>query len=178
MDEMRDAIFEYVKATPDATLVQLERAFRSQTINVYLIALEKDLASTYCNMDLQGFLNKKYTVSLRLSPRVQRPKEKDSWPATPEENLQRLRDAGFPVDRGIMKCNNCSELGHGSRACKEEKQEPERVVVTCFNCEGVGHRVRDCPNPRPDKFACRNCKQSGHSSKECKLIKIYRFAHC
>ena len=169
MDEVKEAVFQYIKATPDATWFQLEKAFRSQHLNVYLIAIEKELAVTYTNMDLQGKLDCKYTISFRLSNKAQRPKEKDAWPATDEENLERLADAGIPVDRGIPKCSNCEQLGHIYKSCPEEKNEnTDRAVVKCFNCEEVGHRVRDCPNPRPDKFACRNCKQSGHSSKECK----------
>lgn len=106
--------------------------------------MEKELAITYTNMDLQGNLDKKYTVSYRLSPKHQRPKEKDAWPKTPEENLTRLADAGEAVDRGIPKCSNCEQLGHTMKACREEKRDTDQTQVKCFNCEEVGHRVRDC----------------------------------
>lgn len=142
---MKEAVLKYIKATPDATYFDLEKAFRTQELNLYLIALEKELAPTYTNMDLQGNLDKKYSVTYRKSPNHARPKEKELWPATPEENLERLRDAGEPVDRGIPKCSNCEQLGHISKSCPEEKQEnADRAVVKCYNCEGVGHRVRDC----------------------------------
>lgn len=135
---------KYIKATPDATYVDLEKAFRNQGLNLYLIALEKELAMTYTNMDLQGNLDKTYTVSWRKSAKHARPKEKEGWP-TPEENLVRLDDAGEPVDRGVPKCSNCDQLGHISKSCPEEKQEnSDRAQVKCFNCEEVGHRVRDC----------------------------------
>jgi hypothetical protein len=175
MDDVQDALKIYIKAVPDTTYVQLERAFRSQDLNVWIIGLERELAATYTNMDLQGNLDKKYTVTFRNSPTPKRPKERDGWPASAEENLERLADAGVPVDRGIPKCGNCDELGHVAKNCPEEKREPtDKVEVKCYNCDGVGHRVRDCksfvsasdpvpdysagPNPREDKFACRNCK--------------------
>ncbi len=127
------------------TYVQLEQAFRAQDIPVYLIAIEKELAATYTNVDLQGNLNRKYSVTWRFSPNPLRPKEKDAFPATPEENMERLEDAGVPMDRGIPKCSNCDAVGHTKAKCPEELQEnTDRAVVKCFNCEEVGHRVRDC----------------------------------
>lgn len=142
---MKEAVKKYIKATPDATYIDLEKAFRNQELNLYIIALEKELAPTYTNMDLQGNLDKKYTASWRKSCRHARPKEKDLWPETPEENMERLKDAGEPVDRGIPKCSNCDQLGHISKSCPEDKQEnTDRAMVKCFNCDEVGHRVRDC----------------------------------
>ncbi|KAM3082621.1 hypothetical protein ACMFMF_002278 [Clarireedia jacksonii] len=166
-DDLKDELMKYIKASPDATYVQLESAFRAQNIPIYLIAIEKELAPTFTNMDLQGNLDRQYTVSYRKSPKHSRPKEKDAWPASPEENLERLANAGEAVDRGVPLCSRCGELGHISKRCSEVANESERVVVQCYNCNEIGHRVRDCPTPRVDKFACRNCKKSGHSSKEC-----------
>ncbi|KAH8811849.1 hypothetical protein F5884DRAFT_292586 [Xylogone sp. PMI_703] len=158
IDDVKIAVAKYIKAIPTCTYIELEKAFRAENINVYLIAVEKELAATYTNMDLQGNLDRKYTVSWRLSDKPKRPKEKDVWP-TPEENLERLSDAGEPVDRGMPKCQNCNALGHTSKFCKEEKVENnDRPSVLCYNCNEVGHRVRDCPIPREDRFACRNCK--------------------
>lgn len=34
------------------------------------------------------------------------------WPASPEENLKRLEDAGIPLDRGVPRCGNCSGTVH------------------------------------------------------------------
>lgn len=152
---MKEAVLKYIKATPDATYIDLEKAFRTQELNLYLIAMEKELATTYTNMDLQGSLDKKYSVSYRKSPKHARPKEKELWPATPEENLERLLNAGEPVDRGIPKCSNCEQLGHISKSCPEDKQENlDRAVVKCYNCDEVGHRVRDC----------KSCYASSHLS--------------
>ncbi len=98
-------------------------------------------------MDLQGNLDKKYSVTWRWSDKAARPKEKDIWP-TPEENAERLLDAGEPVDRGVVKCANCDQLGHMKSKCPEEPNEVDRPAVKCYNCEGVGHRVRDCRFPQ------------------------------
>ena len=139
----------YVKASPETTYVELEEAFRNQALDVWLIAIEKPyLAPTLTNMDLQGHMDKKYTVTYRFSPKPTRPREREVWPDTPEQNLERLADAGEVVDRGVTKCNNCNELGHSSKFCPEEKRESETVrTVKCYNCDGEGHRVRDCMGP-------------------------------
>ncbi|KAG7009356.1 hypothetical protein G7Y79_00003g012240 [Physcia stellaris] len=154
LDDLQLAIKVYIKAVPDTTWEQLERAFRVHDFNTYLIAQEKEeIMSTYTLINLQGKLDQKYQAG---------------WPSSPEENLQRLKNAGLPYERGVPKCNRCNELGHTVRACPEEAMEiTDRVEVKCVNCEAVGHRARDCPEPRKDRFACRNCKQSGHTAAEC-----------
>jgi hypothetical protein len=151
LDDMKEAAMQYIKALGDLNYVDLEQSFRSQNIGLYIIALEKeDMAPIFTNMDLQGNLNKKYTVTWRKSAKHARPKEKDAWPATPEENIERLLDAGEPVERGIPMCTNCNELGHIAKTCPEEKMEnADRAAVKCFNCDQVGHRVRDCKSPPP-----------------------------
>lgn len=110
-DEVKIAVNEYVKAVPETTYVELERAFRNQGVEVYIIALERDLATTYSIMDLQGNLDRKFCISYRKSANPARPKEHEGWPE-PEENLVRLADAGEPIDRGISKCSNCNEYVH------------------------------------------------------------------
>ncbi|KAL5321605.1 hypothetical protein ACEPPN_009565 [Leptodophora sp. 'Broadleaf-Isolate-01'] len=167
LDDVKDAVEMYVKACQDVTYPQLEDAFRTQGVGIYLIAIEKELSVTYTNMDLQGNLGKTYAISWRWSDKPRAPKEMDIWPSSPEENMERLADAGQPTDCKMPKCSNCNELGHTQKSCPEDKMETERAQVKCYNCDEVGHRVRDCPTPRPDKFACRNCKKSGHGAKEC-----------
>lgn len=103
LDDVKEAAQKYFKACPDTTYVDIEKGFRAQDMGVYLIAIEKELAVTYTNMDLQGKLDKKYTVNWRFSDKPSRPKEKEFWPATAEGNLERLADAGIPVDRGVPK---------------------------------------------------------------------------
>jgi len=142
------------------------------------VAQEKPIGDIMCLINLQGKLNCKYVVGFYYSPKPQRAALRERWPASTEENLARLEDAGLPYDRQIPKCINCGgkqarvpneenknkdadtdeqELGHVSRSCKEERAERERVEVKCVNCNAVGHRARDCPEPRRDQFACRNC---------------------
>lgn len=146
LDDVKDAVQMYVKASPDTTYIQLEEAFRSQEVAVWLIAIEKPyMVPTMTNMDLQGNLDKKYTVTYRFSPKPTRPREREFWPESPEKNLERLADAGEVVDRGLSKCSNCNELGHSAKFCLEEKRETDTVkAVKCYNCDGEGHRVRDC----------------------------------
>ncbi|KAJ8123910.1 hypothetical protein ONZ43_g249 [Nemania bipapillata] len=168
MDDVKDAIQQYVKACPDTTYPQLESAFRTQDIGVYLIAMEsQSMIPTFTNMDFQGNLDKKYRVSYRFSPKPSRPRERELWPSSTEENMMRLEDAGEPVNRGLSKCANCNELGHISKNCPQEKVERERVTIMCFNCNEPGHRVRDCPQQRVDKFACKNCGNGGHKVADC-----------
>lgn len=146
MDEVKEKLQVYVKAQPDITFVDLEKALRSQGYGLYLIPLVKaSLSITLCNMDLQGNLGKKYTVNYRFSDKPRRETEKEGWPKDHAEVLARLADAGDVVPLGQPKCTNCNKLGHISKNCDEEKMEPtERAVVKCYNCDEEGHRVRDC----------------------------------
>ncbi|KAJ9156268.1 Cellular nucleic acid-binding protein [Pleurostoma richardsiae] len=168
VDDVKEAVQMYCKALPDMTYVQLEQALRNQDFNLWLIPLEKaGLAATLTNMDLQGNLDKKYTVNYRFNPKPQRPREREGWPADEKEILERLADAGEVVARLVRKCTNCNELGHISKHCTQEKMESERPAIKCYNCDAEGHRVRDCPVPRVDKFACKNCGQPGHKVADC-----------
>lgn len=142
--DVKEAIQIYVKASPETTYVQLEEALRAQDVNLWLIAIEKTVMSTMTNMDLQGNLNKKYTVTYRFNWNPPRPRDRDLWPADVAENLERLQDAGEVVAHGIPKCGNCGELGHIRKSCPEEPEQKEEVVIKCFNCDEVGHRIRDC----------------------------------
>ncbi|RKF55055.1 hypothetical protein GcC1_206031 [Golovinomyces cichoracearum] len=168
LDDLKEAVEIYIKSNPEITYQMLEKKLRDESMGVYIIALEKELAASYTNMDIQGNLDKTYTVTWRWSPKPLRPKERQFWPSSPQENFDRLNDAGEPIDRGVPKCNNCNELGHTRKKCPEEIVENvERATVLCFNCNQTGHRVRDCPEPRTDRFACKNCNQSGHTAREC-----------
>lgn len=109
LDDVKIAAEKYMKACPEATYQQLQHGFRVQGLNAYLIALEKELNPTYTNMDLQGNLDRKYSVTWRSSDKPLRPKESEGWPASLDENYARLADAGEPVDRGVPKCNNCDQ---------------------------------------------------------------------
>jgi hypothetical protein len=176
IDDVKEAIQTYVKSSPDTSYAELERTFREQDVPVWLIAIEKPLASTFTNMDLQGNLGKKFTVTYRFQWNPPRPRDREVWPKDVDENIERLNDAGEVVYGGLPKCSNCDEVGHTARRCSQEKAEKNNTVaITCYNCGEEGHRQRDvsnqmlraqvsveltdiqCPTPRVDKFACKNC---------------------
>ncbi|CAK7275447.1 hypothetical protein SEPCBS57363_006685 [Sporothrix epigloea] len=169
VDDVKAAFLMYVKACPEVTYPLMEQMFRHENIDVYLIALERtDGSVTLTNMDLQGNLDRKYTVTFRFNNKPSRPREKAIWPATIEENTKRLANAGEPVARGIPLCTNCRELGHSTRSCPNERIErKDQTTVACQNCGGVGHRMRDCTALRVNKFTCHNCGQGGHNAKDC-----------
>ncbi|AEO57085.1 hypothetical protein MYCTH_2302856, partial [Thermothelomyces thermophilus ATCC 42464] len=145
IDDIKKAIQIYVKSSPDTTYAELERAFRAQDVPVWLIAIEKTLASTFVNMDLQGNLGKKYTVTYRFQWNPPRPRDRELWPKDVDENLERLADAGEVVYGGLPKCTNCGEVGHIAKRCLQDKvEQPNRFEITCFNCGESGHRLRDC----------------------------------
>jgi hypothetical protein len=168
VDDAKIAIQKYVKVYPEINYVQLQEALYEQELRLFLIANERQLLPTYTNMDLQGNLNKKYTVSYRFSDKPDRPREKEGWPTNKEEILARLADAGEVVPNGLTRCSNCSEVGHISKNCPQEKIErTDKPIIQCYNCGEVGHRVRDCKVERKDRFGCKNCGKSGHMVKEC-----------
>ncbi|KAL9116846.1 MAG: hypothetical protein Q9187_006624, partial [Circinaria calcarea] len=170
LDDLREAVKVYVKAVPDTTYEQLERAYRQMTFQVHLIASEKEVTDTFTLVNFQGKQDCKYTVGYFFSDKPPRSFLKEGWPASPEENLVRLRDAGIPMDRGVPKCGNCNELGHIAKHCKEEKAVVDRVEVKCVNCEEIGHRARDCTKARTDRYACRNCKSKCSESVRLKTL--------
>lgn len=53
-------------------------------------------------------LDQKYQVGFFFSAKPRRRNAAQGWPATPEENLQRLKEAGLPFERGIPKCPRCN----------------------------------------------------------------------
>ncbi|KAK4219733.1 hypothetical protein QBC37DRAFT_409635 [Rhypophila decipiens] len=169
VDDVKVAIQTYVKAAPETTYQELEKKLRAEDVKLWLIAIEKaGLASTMTNMDLQGNMEKKHTVTYRFQWNPPRPRDRELWPADVDENIERLADAGEVVPRGLPKCSNCSEIGHISKSCPQEKMEADTVrTIMCYNCDTPGHRMRDCPTPRVDKFACKNCGQSGHKVADC-----------
>lgn len=97
----------YCKAASDATYDELETAFRMNNFNTYLIATENELPKTHTYVNLQGELDKTYKVGFHLSPKPKRETAKQGWPESPEENIERLKDAGLPMERGIPKCMRC-----------------------------------------------------------------------
>jgi hypothetical protein len=48
---------------------------------------------------------------------------------TPEENLERLADAGFLVEDLIPICFNCGTKGHGKNECRQGPEGVSRLRV-------------------------------------------------
>lgn len=65
-------------------------------------------------IDLQGQLDREYVVGYFLSAKPLRKHLLSRWPSSPEDNLERLANAGLPFDREIIKCRNCGG-NHPSR---------------------------------------------------------------
>jgi hypothetical protein len=145
LDDVKAAVRMFSKADPEMTYVDLEQRLRSEKIELYLIGIEKPLLATLTNMDLQGNLDKKYTITYRWEKLPRRPRDREFWPQGDEDNYARLSDGGEIVPRGIPKCSNCEELGHVARNCSQERMEnTDRAEIKCVNCDEVGHRMRDC----------------------------------
>ena len=77
-------------------------------------------------VNLQGVPDQKFIIKLQLGPK---PKRRNlvaaSHPQSPEENLQRLAEAGFLMEAFTAYCTNCRSKGHITRACPEEKRQVE-----------------------------------------------------
>ena len=97
----------YSKAVPKLTYDELEVALRLKGLQVHIIAIEKELLSTMTYVNLQGELDKTYQVGFYLSDKPKRATLASVWPSSPEENLERLKDAGIAMERGISKCVRC-----------------------------------------------------------------------
>ena len=168
--DFKEALQILSKACPDYTYPQLEKEFRTRKFSIYMIAMEKDHGedATWTNVNLQGDVGKKYGVSYFTSAEAQRPTLVEKWPASPEENMTRLADAGVPLDRGVEKCSNCNKLGHVARRCPDERMASVQPAITCFLCGEEGHRVRDCAQDRkPAGRACKICESEEHLAKVC-----------
>ena len=76
-------------------------------MNTYLIAKEQAVSDTHTIINLQGKIDQKYAVSVQHTAKPRRAKFAEGWPPTPEENLTRLTEAGFVMDRMVPKCGNC-----------------------------------------------------------------------
>ncbi|KAG8529517.1 uncharacterized protein KY384_006154 [Bacidia gigantensis] len=183
MESIRDAFAIYTKACPDATYEELEKAFRQNDFNLHLVAIEKELPKTHTYISLQGELDKKYQAGFYWDAEPKRKKMLAVWPSTPEENLERLKEAGMPMERLMPKCHRCDELGHVGKNCPEKEADvtegaaegeellrPDKITIACANCSEPGHRARDCTTPRKQArgpMTCRNCGQEGHKKDDC-----------
>ena len=148
--------------------MQLEQAFRDDRMNTYLIARQQEVSDLHTIANLQGAVDQKYTVSIQFSQQPRRAKMALAWPSSPAENMERLAEAGFPIDSLKVKCMNCNGIGHVAKHCSEEKVEKAKTVITCANCNSEGHYARDCTEERKSgKKGCRNCGEEDHMARDC-----------
>lgn len=49
LEDVKDAVQVLSRAVPDTTYAELERAFRQQAMDIYLICIEKELEPTFTN---------------------------------------------------------------------------------------------------------------------------------
>ncbi|CAG8036861.1 unnamed protein product [Penicillium salamii] len=187
LDDFREALKIYSKSSPEETFADVEKKMREEDFKIFIIGLvstglvlhiqgsiayecqqEKEVDDVISLIDLQGTLDREYVVGFYFRAKASRGKLRERWPADPEENLERLANAGLPFERMIPKCLNCGELGHIKKSCKEERVEnDDRVEIKCSNCDEVGHRVRDCMVKRKYRHGCRNCGSGDHIAAEC-----------
>lgn len=171
--DFREAVEVLAKALDgNLSYVDLEKECRKKDFNIYLIALKKDVAIAYTNVDPAGNIGKTYTLAYYASASCPRPILMPMWPKDAADNLARLEDVGVPMERGVPICSNCNNAGHVGRDCPEEKREYEGTKVVCALCDQEGHRVRDCKEerPKPKERAPRTCKFCGsedHIAKDC-----------
>lgn len=164
--DFKDGILMLSKAAPDLTYADIERECRRRKFAVYLIGLEKEVSPVFTNVDLQGKLDKKYTISYFLSSKCPRPVLMEKWPK--DDNMDRLVNAGAPIESGATICRGCGEVGHNRKACPSPT---ERVVEerNCPLCSGA-HALRDCKEPRQKERKpriCKICDQEDHIAADC-----------
>lgn len=170
LDAFRLSLRAYARAIDGQFNVsEVESALRDSGLNIFLIALQQEIAPNMTIVDLIGNPDQQYVLTLQFSAQPRRAKLAQGWPADAAENIERLKSAGFVQDRGVPICSNCNELGHIKKHCKQELVEHERKtpIITCIYCHEEGHRARDCPKERVNPFACKNCKQEGHKAVDC-----------
>ncbi|KAF2753376.1 hypothetical protein EJ05DRAFT_480391 [Pseudovirgaria hyperparasitica] len=78
--------------------------------NIFLIGLEREIPNTFTLVDLKGNTGKKYSLGFYFSEKPRRRNAGEGWPKTPEDNLERLKDAGFPMDALVIKCGRCAGM--------------------------------------------------------------------
>lgn len=147
----------------------MENALRESGLSLYLIALKQEVAPNMIIIDPLGKPDQEFVLSIQTAARPRRAKMAQGWPTDAADNLERLKSAGFVMDRGVPICSNCGELGHIKKHCSQEAVEFEKKtpLIVCVYCQEEGHRARDCPKPRVNLFACKNCKQEGHKAADC-----------
>ncbi|KAI4130495.1 MAG: hypothetical protein LQ338_001726 [Usnochroma carphineum] len=167
LDDFREAIKVYAKAVKDLNYEEIERSFRAHDIGIYLIATEPkegEMLDTMTLVNLSGKRDCKYKVGYFFKKTPRTAKMAEVWPSSEAENLERLKDAGISVERGIPKCLRCKEMGHTMKECKEERVETGEAILKCFNCDEEGNLATRPPSApsrvRPKGLNARDAVKS------------------
>ena len=71
---------------------------------------ETEMLDTHTIVNLSGKRDCKYKVGYFFKKTPRTAKMAEVWPASEEENLERLKDAGIPMERGLPKCLRCKGI--------------------------------------------------------------------
>ncbi|KAL8662652.1 MAG: hypothetical protein Q9202_004517 [Teloschistes flavicans] len=110
LDDFRDAVKVYKKAVGEVTYEELERSFRANDIGIYIIATVPKpgaLFDTHTLVNLAGKRDCQFQVGYFLKKAPRTAMLAPLWPKSDAENLERLKNAGVPYERGIPKCLRC-----------------------------------------------------------------------
>ncbi|KAK8245432.1 hypothetical protein HDK77DRAFT_253210 [Phyllosticta capitalensis] len=113
LDDFKIALKAYGKALlangQPFELAVLDQAMRDDNMNVHIVAIDKKekAGDVFTIVDFNGKTGCTYGLSFNFSYKPKRKMAMSGWPKTPEENRERLADAGFVLDRFVTKCLNC-----------------------------------------------------------------------
>lgn len=89
------------------TYSELEKRLRGENIPVYCIAQEMEVPKTMALVNLQGKAGCEFVIGFFFSAKPKRAVFATGWPSSPEENIERLGNAGVPMESFIPLCRNC-----------------------------------------------------------------------
>jgi len=85
----------------------VEKALREEKANFFLVAVEREVSDVMTIVNFQGKIDCRYHLQPHFSLKPRRAAFAQFWPKSPEENMERLKESGFMMDRGVPKCDNC-----------------------------------------------------------------------
>lgn len=108
LDVFRVALKAYARSLDDKfNLQDVETALREDKLPIYLIAKKQEIEKNHTIVDLIGNPGREYILSIQLSDKPRRNIMAAGWPASREENLERLASCGTLQDIGVPLCGNC-----------------------------------------------------------------------
>ena len=81
--------------------------FQAWDTDQALLSQEPEIPKPFTLINFQGKLDCKYKASYHFSPHPRGKNDERGWPASAEENMERLEDAGFVHDRLVPYCSKC-----------------------------------------------------------------------